>query len=353
MNGGRAKQRDTRKVCLKGNAVSPQLPESDVSDLEHLQLAITAAGVTLWSWNVDSDELTMDDRAFDLWGVPRGARVTFEELSAHVHPADRERVRAAFAATRGIVGPYETDFRIMVRDEIRWISARGQGDDAGIRDRVMRGIFLDVTGRKQAEEGHELLAGEMSHRVKNLLAIASGLTAITSRSTTSTVDMARELTQRLTALGRAHDLIRPLPGHEGKAALLGDLLTVLLAPYDDLGAFSGRIRVSVPRMGVGEASATTLAMVVHELATNSLKYGALSSSNGTLDVSCTLPDTEIVIVWTERGGPPVSIPESAGGFGSKLVSRSMSTQLGGSIDRQWLREGVVATIKISKERLAR
>jgi len=87
--------------------------------------------------------------------------------------------------------------------------------------------------------------------------------------------MARELTQRLTALGRAHDLVRPLPGGEGKAALLGDLLAILLAPYDDMGAFSGRIRVSVPRMGVGEAAATTLALVVHELATNSLKYGAL------------------------------------------------------------------------------
>jgi two-component sensor histidine kinase len=337
----------------KRSSAPPDLPKAQVSELEHLQLSIAAAGVALWTWNVDSDELTMDDRAFDLWGIPRSTSVTFEELSARIHPADLERVRNAFFATRGIVGPYEIDFRIVVENEIRWISARGQGDDAGIRDRVMRGIFINVTGRKQAEEGHELLAGEMSHRVKNLLAIASGLTAITSRSTTSTVDMARELTQRLKALGRAHDLIRPLPGHEGKAALLGDLLTVLLAPYDDLGAFSGRIRVSVPRMGVGETSATTLAMVVHELATNSLKYGALSSPSGTLDVSCGLPNAEIIIVWTERGGPPVSKPEGAGGFGSKLVTRSMSAQLGGSIDREWLPEGVVVTIRINKERLAR
>ncbi|MDB5501818.1 MAG: signal transduction histidine kinase [Tardiphaga sp.] len=330
----------------------PNEPKSHILDFEQLRRAITAAGVTLWTWNVDTDDLTMDDQAFDLWGVARSSSVTFEDLSAHIHPADRDRVRAAFAATRGIVGPYEIDFRIIVKDEIRWVSARGQGDDAGIRYRIMSGIFIDVTGRKQAEEGHELLAGEMSHRVKNLLAIASGLTAITSRSTTSTVDMARELTQRLTALGRAHDLIRPIPGHEGKAALLGDLLTVLLAPYDDLGAFSGRIRVSVPRMGVGEGSATTLAMVVHELATNSLKYGALSSPSGTLDVSCALPDSDIVIVWTERGGPPVSVPEGTGGFGSRLVARSMTAQLGGSIDRQWLPEGVVVTIKIDKDRLA-
>jgi two-component sensor histidine kinase len=324
-----------------------------VPDLDRLQRAIVAAGVTLWSWNVDSDELTMDDRAFDLWGLPRSERVTFEDLSAHIHPADRDRVRNAFAATRGIVGPYEIDFRIVVANEIRWVSARGQGDDADIEDRIMYGVFIDVTGRKQAEEGHELLAGEMSHRVKNLLAIASGLTAMTSRSTSSTVEMARELTQRLSALGRAHDLVRPLPGHQGKAALLGDLLTVLLAPYDDLGAFSGRIRVSVPRMGVGEASATTLAMVVHELATNSLKYGALSSANGTLDVACAHPDSDIVIVWTERGGPPVSPPEGVGGFGSTLVTRSMSAQLGGSIDRQWLAEGVVVTIRIAKDRLSR
>ena len=230
----------------------------------------------------------MDERAYDLWGVPRSEDdVTFEDLSSHIHPADRDRVRAAFAATRGVLGAYEIDFRIMVGDEVRWISARGQGDDVGMVGRIMFGIFLDVTGRKQAEEGHELLAGEMSHRVKNLLAIASGLTAITSRSAATTADMARDLTHRLTALGRAHDLVRPLPGQEGKAALLGDLFAVLLAPYDDMGAFSGRIRVSVPRMGVGEAAATTLALVIHELATNSLKYGALSVASGTLDISCT------------------------------------------------------------------
>jgi two-component sensor histidine kinase len=85
------------------------------------------------------------------------------------------------------------------------------------------------------------------------------------------VCMARELRERLTALGRAHDLVRPLPGGQGEAALLGDLLSVLLAPYDDMGAFDGRIRVAVERMGVGEAAATGLGLVIHELATNSMK----------------------------------------------------------------------------------
>lgn len=332
--------------------MSKPVAPSPVWEAENLHLALEAAGVGLWSWNVDDDTLSMDDPAFRLWGTPVRATVTFEDLSANIHPADRDRVRAAFAATRAVIGPYEIDFRILVDGDVRWISARGQGDDLGMVSRKMFGIFIDVTGRKQAEEGHELLAGEMSHRVKNLLAIASGLTAITSRSVGTTTDMARELTQRLTALGRAHDLVRPLPGEEGKAALLGDLLSVLLAPYDDLGAFSGRIRVSVPRMGVGEQAATTLALVVHELATNSLKYGALSAETGTLDVSCSAHDAELVIAWTEQGGPPVQPPEGPGGFGSQMVARAMARQLDGAIERDWAPQGLVVRLRMNKDRVA-
>ncbi len=320
---------------------------------KNLVRAVEAAGVTLWSWNVDTDALAMDDHAYDLWGIPRETNVKFEDLSAHIHPADRDRVRAAFNATRAIIGPYEIDFRIMIGDELKWISARGQGDDEGMVRRIMFGIFIDVTGRKQAEEGRELLAGEMSHRVKNLLAIASGLTAITSRSTTTAAEMARELTLRLTALGRAHDLVRPVAGQtEEPAALLGDLLTVLLAPYDDLGAFSGRIRVSVPRMSVGEAAITMISLIVHELATNSLKYGALSADMGTLDVSCSAHDEAVTVVWTESGGPKVKAPTGQGGYGSKLIERSVTGPLRGSIDYDWAEEGVVVTLKVDPARLA-
>lgn len=319
---------------------------------EHLRLAVAAAGVALWAWNVDTDLFTMDARGFELWGLPWSGTVTFEQLSAHIHPADRDRVRSAFAATRAVLGSYETDFRILIGDEVRWIAARGQGEDVGIVGRTMFGIFLDVTGRKQAEEGHELLAGEMSHRVKNLLAIASGLTAITSRSATDMEDMARQLTQRLTALGRAHDLVRPLPGGQGGAALLGDLLSVLLAPYDDLGAFSGRIRVAVERMGVGESAATALALILHELATNSMKYGALSNPSGTLDVTSATEAEHIVLTWLERGGPTVEPPDGPGGFGSQLVKRSIAGQLAGAIDYNWSEGGLIVTLRITRSRLA-
>ena len=215
----------------------------------------------------------------------------------------------------------------------------------------MFGIFIDVTGRKQAEEANELLAGEMSHRVKNLLAIARGLTEITSRSTETAKEMARDLTMRLTALGRAHDLVRPLNSSQGQAALLGDLLSVLLAPYDDLGAFSGRIRVSVPRMGVGEGAANALAMVVHELATNSLKYGALSVPTGLLDVSSDSQGEEVIITWTERGGPAAHAPTGTG-YGAKLVERILSGQLRGWIERDWTTGGLIARLRMRAESLA-
>jgi two-component sensor histidine kinase len=127
---------------------------------------------------------------------------------------------------------------------------------------------------------------------------------------------------------------------------------VLLAPYDDLGAFSGRVRVAVPRMGVGEGTANTLAMVLHELATNSLKYGALSAATGTLDVSCSEVDDDIVMVWTERGGPPVEAPDGSGGFGSKMVGRVLANHLGGSIARDWSTDGAIITVRMNKGRLA-
>jgi hypothetical protein len=233
------------------SAMSPHDMTMPVWQEKHLRAATRAAGVALWSWNVDTDAITMDEAAYDLWGVSKDQpKITFEILSKNIHPADLERVRSAFAATRALLGAYEIDFRVLMGNDIRWISARGQGDDADIADRIMFGIFLNVTQRKQAEEANELLAGEMSHRVKNLLTIATALTRITSRSAATKEDMAQELTSRLIALERAQDLIRPTWGRKIEAALLGDLVSVLLAPYDEKGA-TVRIRVSVPKMNVG------------------------------------------------------------------------------------------------------
>ena len=104
-------------------------------------------------------------------------------------------------------------------------------------------------------------------------------------------------------------------------------------------------------MGIGEQSATTVALVIHELATNSLKYGALSVSNGMLDISGTSTDEEICLVWTERNGPAVAPPDGQG-YGSKLLTRSVTGQLGGSLKTDWSEGGVIVTVTMNALRLA-
>ncbi|MEN2787982.1 HWE histidine kinase domain-containing protein [Sphingomonas qilianensis] len=222
---------DSRRATFfeRRRMISEQQADTPHWGLVDLRRAHEAAGVALWSWNVDNDRITMDEHGFRLWDVGVQREITFEDLSEKIHPADRERVRNAFSATRAVDGAYDIDFRIMCNESVRWISARGQGGDADIVGFVMFGIFLDITARTQAEEAHELLAGEMSHRVKNLLAIASSLTTMASRSAVNAEDMAHDLTTRLAALGRAHDLVRPKP-NERNAALVGDLISVVLAP---------------------------------------------------------------------------------------------------------------------------
>src|ERR1700712_4758092 len=323
-----------------------------VWDVNKLQTATDAAGIALWSWNVDTDRLELDERGHVQWGVPNTGTITFEILSARIHPEDLDRVRAAFAATRDKLGAYETDFRILHDSKVRWISARGRGHDQGIVGRIMYGVFIDVTERKKAEETRELLAGEMNHRVKNIFAITSALTTISARSTTTKDEMVKDVRQRIFALSKAHDLVRPDFNQQRKAAKLGDLLTILLEPYAYTDLDAARVSISTPQLLVGEKSATALALVVHELATNSVKYGALCNANGTIDVKCSSNgDGEVEIIWSETGGPVVRKPSGPPGFGTKLVIRSLSDQLGGTISATWPATGAVIALRMSEARL--
>jgi two-component sensor histidine kinase len=322
-----------------------------VWDVDKLRIATEAAGVALWSWNVDTNRLELDERGHKLWGVPNAGTITFETLSARIHPEDLDRVRAAFAATRDILGDYETDFRILYGDKIRWISARGRGDDQGIVGRIMYGVFIDVTERKKAEEAREMIAGEMNHRVKNIFAITTALTTISSRSTTTKDEMVKDLRQRIVALSNAHEMVRPDHSQQHKAAQFSDLLAKLLEPYANTSSNSERVHLSVPNVLVGEKSATALALVVHELATNSIKYGALSSVTGAIDIACSAEDGEVEMVWTESGGPQPSKPSGRSGFGTKLVVSSLTDQLGGTISASWPSTGAIITLRMSAARL--
>jgi two-component sensor histidine kinase len=102
---------------------------------------------------------------------------------------------------------------------------------------------------------------------------------------------------------------------------------------------------------VGEASATTLALVVHELATNSIKYGALSMPTGTIAVSGIDHDGSLSIIWLEQGGPTVTAPKGGAGFGTQLIIKSISGQLGGTIAFDWRSDGIIVTLSMSIARL--
>lgn len=322
---------------------------SRVWDVDRLRFAVEAAGVGLWSWNVDTDQIILDERAFRIWGVEPKDSVTFEELSARIHPEDLDKVRAAFASTRETLGEYETDFRTQQTDGIRWISARGRGDDVGIVGRMMYGIFIDVTVRKLAEEARELITGEMNHRIKNLFALTHALARISSRTTNSKEEMTNDLMERLTALSTAHNLIRPSFNEQSSAGELRELLATLLKPYMNGHPSEGRLTVTVPSILVGEHSATAIALIIHELATNSLKYGALSSEVGKLQITGDDQSDYVLIKWIEQGGP--SSDTHAPGFGSKLVESSVKDSLGGSMVIDWPIEGIVISLTLNKSRL--
>jgi two-component sensor histidine kinase len=180
----------------------------------------------------------------------------------------------------------------------------------------------------------------------------AALTHISARSTTTTAEMAEDIVKRLVALGNAKELARPSTPQHREAIDLGELLAVLLAVYDDKRAIGDRIHVSVPPLMVGDASMTTLALVVHELATNSLKYGALSAATGKLTVNGVRDDSEITLIWTERGGPEVAVRRDHEGFGSKLIKRSIVDYLEGSISFDWPQDGVIVTMRVPQAALA-
>lgn len=324
--------------------------QAEVWDERRLRVASDAAGVALWSWNVDSDRIMMDKRAFELWGLPPSDEITFEELSDCIFPADRDMVREAFSATRDLTGAYETDFRIKQGDDVRWVSARGRGDDQGMISRIMYGVFLDVTVRKLAEEERDMVNSEMHHRVKNMFSLSSALAGIASRSTTSKEDMYEDLTRRLRGLAAAHDLIFHGPSEQHHAVTLKDLLNVLLQAYlmDTTG--SHNVVISAPELLVGETTTTSIAMLIHELATNSAKYGAFSAETGRVVIDCQDDESDIKIVWIEGGGPILNASAPHTGFGSEMTERVIR-QLNGSISRSWTAEGLIVTLTMKKDLL--
>lgn len=213
------------------------------------------------------------------------------------------------------------------------------------------GTSVEITQRKRAEEARQLLLRELDHRVKNLFAMAIGMVSATARFAQTPKEMAQALTGRLLALSNAHDLIRAAvtqadPGLERVG--LADLVSRILAPHGD----AAQIAIEGPTLELGSGAASNLALVLHELATNASKYGALSLPEGRLRVTWERDDARVRMRWKESGAPAILAPPTRKGFGTLLTRTAVSGQLGGSIAHDWSRDGLEVTLDLRADRLS-
>lgn len=216
------------------------------------------------------------------------------------------------------------------------------GADGGAT--LIGGMAIDITDLKRGEERQKLLLEELNHRVKNTLAIVQAIAGLTLRNTPEPAAFTAALSARLAALARAHSL---LTRELWQGAALGDVVTAALAPFGADGR-QHAIRIEGPAVIVRPNTAVTLSLVLHELATNALKHGALTAPLGQVSVAWSMaqaPDAPrtVELLWGEQGGPPVA-PPAKQGFGSRLIAAS-ADQLGGEVDIRYDPAGVAARLR--------
>lgn len=242
--------------------------------------------------------------------------------------------------------PYEAEHRVRRTDgEYRWVMARAEPvrDEDGAIVRWF-GTATDVDEMHRISESRDLLARELSHRIKNIFAVVSGLVSLSTRKRPEFKEFGQELVGTIRALGRAHDYVRPAEGMTGTS--LHGMLRDLFQPYGS-GSHS-RVELHGDDTEIAARAATPLALVFHELATNSAKYGSLSTENGRIRLDCEDHDEQLLLRWTETGGPPPKTEPAAEGFGSRLVEMSITGQLGGSWERRFEPGGLVCELTVSK-----
>ncbi|MFO1160914.1 MAG: HWE histidine kinase domain-containing protein [Reyranellaceae bacterium] len=205
----------------------------------------------------------------------------------------------------------------------------------------------------KALDEQEALAKEMSHRVKNVFAIVDGIIHFSGKSATTKDELVASLAGRVRALAVAHGLVRRTfrdIAEPSQAAELGELLQAIARPYQMDGA-RPRIIAEGPAVALGEHATNGVALVLHELATNAAKHGALTRDGGSVTVTWTADGRDLIIGWKERGGPLVSGAPLTSGFGGSLMAGTIGNTLGGRQHQQWLPEGLEMTIRLPLSRL--
>ena len=276
---------------------------------------------------------------------PESEHESHEAWVARIHPEDRERTEREFRdAVAGNSHRYESEYRIVrpADGEIRWISATAEirRDDDGKALRLI-GAHRDVTERALGQRRQRLLINELNHRVKNTLATVQSVAAQSFRTSRTTQEAAAAFEERLMALSRAHNV---LTRENWEGADIREIVEGAAEPYAGPG---GRFRIEGANFRLNPQVALALAMALQELATNAVKYGALSRPAGSVQIAWSTGSDRrdrLTLRWTERGGPVVRPPERRG-FGSRLIERSLALDLGGTVELSFHPEGVVCTVE--------
>jgi len=310
-----------------------------VESEQRRSMAIAAGKMGSWDWDWLNGDWMWDDGQYRIFGVDRSDfEVTSTSIQTLLHPDDVDELRKAIAEfTRG-ARAYEAEFRIHRPDgEVRWCvgTAAATVDTSGTVVRVS-GVTVDITERKRAEERQNLLTREVDHRAKNALALAQSIVRLTRADNFKSYVSAVE--GRINALARVHTILS-LSSWEG--AEVGKLIDEELTPYSR----GGQIRLAGPEVQLQPATAQTLALALHELVTNSVKYGALSTLMGRLCINWDIVNDMLAVTWEETGGPPVQEPTSRG-FGTRSLMASVESQLGGQALFDWRTEGLVCRLLV-------
>jgi len=295
----------------------------------------------------DNPIIFANDAFLELTGYTREEVLgqSFNFFMAHV--ADEE----ALALIRGqFEGHSETDAEILYRRKDGTEFWAGlfvspvRDDDGDIIQNFAS--FVDLTAYKNEQAQSRLLIGELNHRVKNTLATVQSIISQATRTNADPQAIKQAVDSRLFALSRSHDL---LSRENWRSAGLLEVIHDALDPFGGLDERSGRIQITGENIRFAPKAALALGIAFNELATNALKYGAFSNEYGSIRIEWTVEPSptgrRLVLIWTEKDGPVVA-PPSRKGFGSHVIERGLAHELDGSVQLDYLPEGVVCTMNI-------
>ena len=287
---------------------------------ERLEMALTASGVVgLWDWNVASDLLHGDAHFARLYGLDEertAAGLTMEQFQVHVVAEDLGPLRARIHDVFDHGADFLVEYRLAIPGEpLRWVECTGRMvyDPQG-RPVRFSGTAVDITERKNNEDQRQLLMQELSHRVKNTFAMVQSVAFQTLRGTDQAISAA--LQSRLAALSRAHEM---LVQTSWSSTSIGELMERVLR----LEAEGDQFELAGPDLVIGSRAALSLSLLLHEMATNAVKYGALSVPDGIVRVEWRVDGETFRLFWREEGGPP-ACPSARAGFGSRLIERGIA-----------------------------